>query len=109
MTPDVPLLGVHIDLKNAFWSFRQPPQARRIFRFRPGPGLAPVELGRLPSGWKYNPYFCQTALASVLQGVLPPGVLLVHYLDVFLLVYSDWEVLQNAGCDAVHALVRVGS
>ena len=56
--PGQPLFAVQIDLKDAFWSFRLPPQARRIFRFRPGPGLPAVELERLPFGWKYSPYFC---------------------------------------------------
>ena len=47
--PGQPLFAVHIDLKDAFWSFRPPPRARRIFRFQPGPGLPAVELERLSS------------------------------------------------------------
>ena len=50
IAPGKPLFGVHIDLKNAFWSFRPPPGARRLFRFRSGPGLPDVELERLPFG-----------------------------------------------------------
>ena len=106
--PDVDLYGVHIDLKNAFWSFCLPPEARRIFRFRPAPGAPPVALSRLPFGWKYSPYLCQTRLARVLRGVLPPEILLVHYLDDFLLVFTDREVLREAGRSAVRALIEAG-
>ena len=48
--PGQALFAVHIDFKKAFWSFRLPPQAQRIFRFRPGPSLPAVELERLPFG-----------------------------------------------------------
>ena len=64
--PGEPLFAVHVDLKNAFWFFRLPPPACRIFGFRPGPGMPTVELEHLPFGWKYSPYFCQTAVARVL-------------------------------------------
>ena len=106
--PDVDLYGVHIDLKNALWSFCLPPEARRIFRFRPAPGAPPKALSRLPFGWKYSPYLCQTGLARVLRGVPPPEILLVHYLDDFLLVFTDKEVLREAGRSAVRALIEAG-
>ena len=106
--PGHPLFVVHIDLKNAIWSFRLPPQTRRIFRFRPSPGLPAVELERLPFGWKQSPYFCQTAQLRVLHGVLPPGVLLVHYLDDFLVAYTEEGVLREAGRTAVRALAESG-
>ena len=38
----------------------------------------------------------------------PGGLLLVHYLDNFLLVYSDKGVLREAGSDAVRAPVDAG-
>ena len=79
-----------------------------FFLFRPGLGLPAVELGRLPFSWKYSPYFCPTALARVLQGVLPLGMRLVHYLDDFLLVYTDEGVLQEAGRATVRACVGRG-
>ena len=106
--PDVDLYGLHIDLKNAFWSFCLPQGARQVFRFRPAPGAPPVALSRLPFGWKYSPYLCQTSLARILQGVLPPEILLVHYLDDFLLVFTDREVLREAGRVAVRALIEAG-
>ena len=106
--PDVGLYGLHIDLKNAFWSFCLPQGARQVFRFRPAPGAPPVALSRLPFGWKYSPYLCQTSLACILRGVLPPEILLVHYLDDFLLVFTDREVLREAGRAAVRALIEAG-
>ena len=106
--PDLDLYGVDIDLNNAFWSFCLPPEAQRIFRFRPAPEAPPVALSRLPFGWKYSPYLCQTSLARVLRGVLPPEILLVHYHDDFLLVLTDREVLREAGRSAVRALIEAG-
>ena len=44
----------------------------------------------------------------MLQAVLPPGVLLVHYLDDFLLVYTEEGVLREASRAAVRALVEAG-
>ena len=64
-----------------------------------------MALLHLPFGWKYSPYFCQAGLARVLRAVLPPGILLVHYLDDFLLVFTDREVLREAGRSAVCALI----
>ena len=91
--PDPPrcLYKLHIDPKNTFWLFRLHVEACRIFRFHPAPGAAPVELGSFPFGWKYGPYFCQTAFARVLRGVPLDVVLLVHDLDDlagFLLVFT---------------------
>ena len=106
--PDVGLYGLHIDLKNAFWSFCLPPGAQHIFCFRPAPGAPPVALSRLLFGWKYSPYLCQTSLARILRGVLPPEILLVHYLDDVLLVFTDREVLREAGRSAVRALIEAG-
>ena len=42
--PGLPLFAVHIDLKNALWSFRLLPGAWRIFRFQRGLGLVALEL-----------------------------------------------------------------
>ena len=81
--PGEPPFGVHVDLNNAFWSFRLPPGVKRLFPLWPGPGLPAEEPERLPFGWKYNPHFCQAALARVLQGVLRSGMLLTHQLDDF--------------------------
>ena len=44
----------------------------------------------------------------MLQGVLPPGVPRVHYLDDLLLVYAEEGVLREAGRAAVRTLVEAG-
>ena len=48
--PGVPLYGMRIDLKNAFWSFVLRESARTIFRLRSGRSGRVVGLGRLPFG-----------------------------------------------------------
>ena len=62
---------------------------RTLFRLRSGPSGRVVGLGRLPFGWKYSAYICQQALARLVEQALPPDILLVHYLDDFLLVHHD--------------------
>ena len=42
------------------------------------------------------------------RGCCPPEILLVHYLDDFLLVFTDREVLREAGRVAVRALIEAG-
>ena len=106
--PGVPLYGTHIDLKNAFWSFVLPESARTVFRLRSAPSGRVVGLGRLPFGWKYSPFICQQTLARIVERVLPPDILLVHYLDDFLLVHHDKGYLRDNMGNAVIALGREG-
>ena len=72
--PSRELYGTHVDLSNAFWSFKLPRKASRIFRFytRQGGGL--VSLDRLPFGWAFSPFICQELLGRVVRGIVPEGV-----------------------------------
>ena len=106
--PGVPLHGTRIDLKNAFWSFVQPESARTLFRLQSGSGGRVVGLGRLPFGWKYSPYICRQALAHPVEQALPRDILLVHYLDNFLLVHHDRGYLRQHTGGVVVALERGG-
>ena len=106
--PGVPLYGTHIDLNNAFWSFVLPESARTLFRLRSGPIGRVVGLGRLPFGWKYSPFICQQALARLVEHALPPHILLVHFLDDFLLIHHDKGYLRSNTGGAVDALERGG-
>ena len=106
--PGVPLYGTHIDLKNAFWNFVLPESARTVFCLCSGPSGRVVGLGRLPSGWKYSPFICQQTLARILEQVLPPDILLVHYFDDFLLIHHDKGYLRNNTGNTVDALGQEG-
>ena len=88
-----PFLGFTSTSRTLFGPSASHPGPGRFFRFRPGAGLPAVELERLPFGWKYSPYFCRTTLARALQGLLPLGLLLVHHLLDFLLIYTDEGIL----------------
>ena len=84
--PREPLYCTHIDLKNAFWSFVWPPKAARAFRlgFRPGGGARVIyRMRRMPFGWKFSPPLCQLALQKVIAGLVPPYMIIFHYLDDF--------------------------
>ena len=98
--------GSTLTSKMRFGAFACPRVRAKFFASGPPPG--PVALSRLPFGWKYSPYLCQTSLARILRGVLPPEILLVHYLDDFSLVFTDREVLREAGRAAVRALIEAG-
>ena len=95
--PGVPLYGTHIDLKNAFW----------ISGFLPSGRV--VGLGRLPFGWKYSPFICQQTPARIVERVLPPDILLVHYLDDFFLVHHDKGYLRDNTGNTVIAWGMKGS
>ena len=106
--PGVPLYGTHIDLKNAFWSFVLPESAHPLFCLRSGPSGRVVGLGRLPFRWKYSPFICQQALARLVEQALPRDILLVHYLDDFLLIHHDKGYLRSSTVGTVDALERGG-
>ena len=72
----------HVDLSNAFRSFLLPAGSEGMFRFRFGGRL--WDMKRLPFGWKYSPFICQQQLGSLVQGLIPHDILLIHYLDDFL-------------------------
>ena len=82
------LFCTHVDLTNAFWSFRPPQEMRAAFRFRDRPGGQVFALDRLPFGWKFSPIFCQRILGGSVRPLVPPHMELLHYLDDFLLVGS---------------------
>ena len=84
--PGVQYYATHVDLSNAFWSFVLPPHARRAFRFRATGGGTVYSLDRLPFGWKYSPIICQFALSEIVTPLILEGILLLHYMDDFLLI-----------------------
>ena len=93
--PSRELYRTHVDLSNASWAFNLPRKASRIFRFytRQGGGL--VSLDRLPFGWAFSPFICQELLGRVVRGIVPQGVYLVHYLDDFILLSCDRDLLEG--------------
>ena len=82
--PGAPLLACHIDLTNAFWSLTLPEPYENNFRVRiDGKSYA---FSCLPFGWRSSPGICQYVLAFVTSSVDTCGVIVMHYLDDFLVV-----------------------
>ena len=79
-----PMLAFHVDLKNAFWSLRLPDAFRQAFRVSiDGQTFA---FNCLPFGWQYSPVICRTVLGYLPQGLDLVSVLVLHYLDDFLVL-----------------------
>ena len=100
--PGAPLLACHIDLTNAFWSLTLPEPYKNSFRVRiDGKSYA---FSCLPFGWRFSPVICQYVLAFVTSSVDTSGVIVLHYLDDFLVVgYGKTRVGSVAQhlCDAL--------
>ena len=96
------LLACHIDLTNAFWSLTLPEPCKNSFRVRiDGKSYA---FSCLPFGWCFLPVICQYVLAFVTGSVDTSGVLVLHYLDDFLVIgYGKAKVglVSQRLCDAL--------
>ena len=105
-----PLFCTHVDLKNAFWSFKLPRRHERAFRFRMRwEGVERVFcMSRMPFGWKHSPLFCQTALGRIVRPLIPEGYTLFHYLDDFLILGPDLARLRVVTARVVRALEEAG-
>ena len=51
--------------------------------------------GTLPFGWKYSAVICHRLLGSLVQDLILPNVLLIPYLDDFLLGARDRDTLSE--------------
>ena len=100
--PGATLLACHIDLTNAFWSLTLPEPYKNSFRVRiDGKSYA---FSCLPFGWRFSPVICQYVLAFVTGSVDTSGVLVLHYLDDFLVIgYGKAKVgsVSQRLCDAL--------
>ena len=96
----------HVDLSNAFCSFLLPTGSEGMFRFRFGGQL--WDMKRSPFGWKYSPVICQQLLGCLENDLVPPKGLLIHYLDDFLLIARDRNLLRGADGQGGYALAGIG-
>ena len=100
--PGAPLLACHIDLTNPFWSLTLPQPYKNSFRVRiDGKSYA---FPCLPFGWRFSPVICQYVLAFVTGSVDTSGVLVLHYLDDFVVIgYGKAKVgsVSQRLCDAL--------
>ena len=92
--PGAPLLACHVDLKNAFWSLRLPPQFQDSFRVEIEGTI--YGFSCLPFGWQFSPAICQTVLGFILERLSLVSVLVLHYLDDFLIVGYGSDNVRSA-------------
>ena len=102
-----PLLACHVDLKNAFWSLRLPPQYQDSFTVDID-GTA-CGFSCLPFGWRFSPAICQTILCFMLDRLSLVSILVLHYLDDFLLVVYGSGNVRSAASQLCSALRLEGA
>ena len=59
---------------------------------------------RMPFGWKFSPVLCQLALQKIIVGIVPPHMIIFHYLDDFLLLGGCPRELKEITRKVVEAL-----
>ena len=111
--PGAPLLACHIDLTNAFWLLTLPEPYKNSFRVRiDGKSYA---FSCLRFGWRFSPVICQYVLAFVTGSVDTSGVVVLHYLDDFLVIgygKARGASVSQRLCDALRkagAVIRTKS
>ena len=62
----------------------------------------------MPFGWKFSPLLCQLALQKVIEGIVPPPMIIFHYLDDFLLMGGCPAELKEVTRWVVEALKAAG-
>ena len=92
--PSRELYGTHLDLSNAFWSFKLPRRPTELLGFIPGRGGGWCHWTGL-FGWAFSPFICQELLGRVVRGIVPEGVFLVHCLDDFILLSCDRDLVEG--------------
>ena len=100
--PGAPLLACHVDLKNAFWSLRLPPEYQASFKV----GIDGTTYGFscLPFGWQFSPAMCHTVLGFILDRLSLVSILVLHYLDNFLVVGHGSDNIRSAASQLCSAL-----
>ena len=105
--PREDLVACHVDLTNAFWSLRLPEHLRGTFRVLIDGQV--YGFNCLPFGWQFSPIICQTVLGYILASLGFSDVLVLHYLDDFLLVGYGRPRVKNAVATLCTALRNVGT
>ena len=63
---------------------------------------------RMLLGWKFSLSLCQLALQKVIEGMVPPHMIISHYLDDFLLLPGCPRELKEVTRRVVEALRAAG-
>ena len=105
--PGASPLACHIDLTNAFWSLTLPEPYKNSFRVRiDGKSYA---FSCLPFDWRFPPVICEYVLAFVTTSVDTSGVIVLHYLDDFLVVGYGKSRVGSVAQRLCDALRRAGA
>ena len=93
---DDELVACHIDLTNAFWSPTLPSAAYNSVRVQIDGKIFACSC--LPFGWQFSLVICQYVLGFILESVQLDSVIVLQYIDDFVVVgYGRNRVRKGAG------------
>ena len=87
-------MACHIDLTNAFWSLVLPEALQGSFRVQIDGQI--YGFSCLPFGWQFSPLICQYVLGFILESVQLDSVLVLQYIDDFLVVGYGRNLVRTA-------------
>ena len=67
-----------------------------------------MSLDQLPFGWAFSPSICQELLGRIVRDIVPEGVYLVHYLDDFILLSCDRDLLEDVTATVATRIRQAG-
>ena len=106
-SPDEELVACHIDVTNAFWSFILPEAVQGCFRVQIDGQT--YGFSCLPFGWQFSPLICQYVLGFILESVHLDSVLVLQYIDDFLVVGYNKHCVRKAVGALSEALWRASA
>ena len=107
LEPGAPLVACHWDRTNAFWSLRLPDHLRGAFRVCIDGKV--YGFNCLLFGWQYSPVVCHTVLGYILASLGFSNVLVLHYLDDFLILGYGKNRVRTAAASLCKALREAGA
>ena len=97
-----------MDITNCFWSFVLPEEFQNSFRLHLGGEGGNISIIRLPFGWKYSPVLCQRVLQFFIKDLKIGQVVVLHYLDDFMVLGKDFAKVSEVTDALVATLIDKG-
>ena len=104
---DEELVACHIDLTDVFWSLVLLEALQGSFRVQIDGQI--YGFSCLPFGWQFSPLICQYVLGLILESIQLDSVLVLQYIDDFLVVGYGKRRVRTGARALSDALRRAGA